>query len=277
MARVIYVEALDAEELAPYARLTDRRLRNDARYEGGLFIAEGVTVIGHALDAGFEPVSALMPARHINGKAAPLLGRLGDIPVYTAEDDVLRGLTGYEITRGVLCAMRRGAEKTASVVMAGARRIAVLEDIVDPTNVGAIVRSAAALGVDAILLSPRCCDIYHRRAVRVSMGSVFQIPWARLGRDDSDWPEKALRQVKDAGFTLAALALNARSVPLDRFAPPENGRLALTLGCEGFGLRPETVALCDVTVKIPMSRGVDSLNVAAASAVAFWETRVSEK
>ena len=266
---VIEITDLSAPELAPYARLTEAQLRARQAPEKGLFIAEGVKVIAHALDAGCEAVSLLMPRRHAEGKARALIGRCG-APVYTADEALLSTLTGYALTRGVLCAMRRPAPRGAEEVCADARRVTVLEDIVDPTNVGAILRSAAALGVDAALLTPGCCDPLNRRAVRVSMGTVFQIPWARLGEKRADWPERGLARLKDMGFKTAAMALDERAVSIDDPRLPAEDRLAIVLGTEGDGLSPATVAACDYTVRIPMRRGVDSLNVAAASAVAFW-------
>lgn len=266
MANIIVCDDLRSDALAPYARLTEGQLRN----QSGLFIAESGTVIGHALDAGVEPVSMLAERRHIEGKAAALIERLGDTPVYTAPDEVLETLTGYKLTRGVLCAMKRPAPADPASVLKHARRIAVLENIVDPTNIGTIFRNAAALGMDGILLSPACCDPLHRRAVRVSTGSVFQIPWARI---DTSWPAKGIKMLHDAGFTTAALALDQNSISIEDPLLKQADKLALILGTEGTGLMAETIALSDHTTLIPMYNGVDSLNVAAAAVVAFWELR----
>ena len=266
MPNIIEITDLNAPELDAYCRLTENQLKSRLRPENALFIAESPVVIGYALDAGYVPVSLLMERRHISGKAAALIERCGSIPVYTADEEVLARLTGYPLTRGVLCAMRRPAPKAVEAVCAGARRVAVLENIVDTTNIGAIFRSAAALGMDAVLLTPSCCDPLNRRAVRVSMGTVFQIPWARLDA----WPDGRLSAL---GFKTAAMALTDDSVSIDDPALMSEPRLAIVLGTEGDGLAASTIARCDYTVKIPMSHGVDSLNVAAASAVAFWQLR----
>ena len=268
MARVIEIEGLDAQELAPYRSLTGGQLRAE-----GLFIAESPEAIYHALRAGCQPVSLLMEARHIDGKAAEVIGMAGDVPVYTGRREVLCALTGYELTRGVLCAMRRPALPTAEAVCRGARRVAVLEGVVDPTNVGAIFRSAAALGMDAVLVTPTCCDPLSRRAIRVSMGTAFQVPWARIGTRAEDWPGEGLARLRGLGLKTVALALTDRSVSIDDPALLREERLALILGTEGDGLMPQTIAGCDYTARIPMAHGVDSLNVAAASAVAFWALR----
>ena len=267
MPNIIEITSLDHPALAPYVRLTEAQLRSKRDPSRALFIAESHKVIGHALDAGCQPVSFLMERRHLDGVSGTLLDRCPDTPVYTADREVLAKLTGYELTRGCLAAMGRPAPKTVAEVTRDARRVAVLDGIVDPTNVGAILRSAAALHMDAVLLSPTCCDPLHRRAVRVSMGTVFQIPWARL---DPDWPT----QLRALGIRSAALALTDRSVAVDDPALAAEARLALVLGTEGDGLSPAVIDACDYTVKIPMSHGVDSLNVAAAAAVAFWELRI---
>ena len=271
MAVIIEVADLAAPGLAPFVRLTGAQLRNKRNAERGLFIAESPKVIACALNAGYEPVSLLMERKHIEGDAREIVARCGEIPVYTAAREVLAGLTGYTLTRGVLCAMRRPALPGAEAVLAGTQRVAVLEGLADPTNVGAVFRSAAALGMDAVLVTPDCCDPLHRRAVRVSMGTVFQIPWTRLGTGHADWPHQGLERLRALGFRTAALALTDQSVSIDDPALAGEERLALVLGTEGDGLRPETVAGCDYTVKIPMAHGVDSLNVAAAGAVAFWQ------
>ena len=267
MPNIIEITDLDSPALDPYFRLTEAQLRNKRNPAEGIFIAESHKVIGHALDAGCEPLSFLMERRQIEGVSGALLDRCPDTPVYTADRETLAKLTGYELTRGCLCAMRRPEPKPMEEVVRHARRVAVLDGIADAANVGAILRSAAALHMDAILLSPTCCDPLHRRAVRVSMGTVFQIPWARL---EKNWPE----QLRSLGIRTAALALTDRSVSVDdpRLAAEE--RLALVLGSEGDGLSPAVIEACDYTVKIPMSHGVDSLNVAAAAAVAFWELRI---
>ena len=275
MANIIEITDLSAPALEPYCRLTEAQLRARQTPEKGLFIAEGVKVIGHALDAGCEPVSMLMPRRHAAGKARALVERCG-APVYVADDALLETLTGYALTRGVLCAMRRPALPAPEDICADARRVVVLENIVDPTNVGAIMRSAAALGVDAALLTPGCCDPLNRRAARVSMGAVFQIPWTRLGDTAADWPGRGLARLRAMGFATAAMALDSRAVTLDELALSAPDRLAVVLGTEGDGLAPSTIAACDMTVRIPMSRGVDSLNVAAAGAVAFWALRAEK-
>lgn len=274
MARV--VEIHDPARSGPdvYFRLTEPQLRSRAQPERGLFIAEGVKVIRCALDAGYEPVSFLAERRHIEGKARELLERAGDVPVYTGAPELLSTLTGYALTRGVLCALRRRPLPPAETVCAGARRLAVLEDVTDSTNVGAVFRAAAALGVDGVLLTPRCCDALCRRSVRVSMGTVFQLPWTRLDGDTAPWPQGGLALLRSLGFQTAALALDHRAVALDDPRLAEAERLALILGTEGDGLSAQTVAESDFTVRIPMARGVDSLNVAAAAAVAFWQLRV---
>ena len=273
MPEIIQIHDLSDPCLAPYARLTEAQLRSKQEPEKALFIAESVKVISHALDAGYEPVSLLMEEKHITGDAAELLSRCGDVPVYTAAREVLADLTGYALTRGVLCAMKRPALPTAQQVCQSARRVAILEGIVDPTNVGAIMRSAAALHMDAVLVTPTCCDPLHRRAVRVSMGTVFQVPWAYIGDKAADWPEKGLMQLKEMGFKTAALALTGDSVSIDDPQLMAEDKLAVILGTEGDGLSGRTIEGCDYTVLIPMAHGVDSLNVAAASAVAFWQLR----
>lgn len=271
MAHIIEISDLNAPELAPFALLTGRQMRSKRDPDRALFIAESPKVISCALDAGLTPVSLLMERRHIEGDARDILARCGEAPVYTADRAVLAALTGYELTRGVLCAFRRQARRSVEEVCAGARRIAVLEGIVDPTNVGALLRSAAGLGMDALLVTPTCCDPLHRRAVRVSMGTVFQLPWAVIGSEPSDWPGPGLEQLRALGFRTAALALTDHSLTPDDPALAREERLALILGTEGTGLSPATIAGCDYTVKIPMAHGVDSLNVHAAGAVAFWQ------
>lgn len=269
MPTIIEITDISAPELDVFARLTEAQLRSRRDPEQGMFIAESAKVIACALNAGCRPVSFLMERRQISGQGKELLEQYGDIPVYTADREVLEQLTGYQLTRGVLCAMRRPRVMAAETVCANARRVAVLENIVDPTNVGAIFRSAAALGMDGILLSPSCCDPLHRRAARVSMGTVFQIPWGYF----EAWPEQGLSLLKKQGFRTAAMALSDRAVSIDDPRLQAMEKLAVLLGTEGDGLAPETVATCDETVCIPMCHGVDSLNVAAASAVAFWQLR----
>ena len=271
MPNIIEITDFHAPELDPYARLTQNQLRNRLEPEKGIFIAESPKVIDRALDAGYEPVSLLMERRQITGPAAGILSRCGDAPVYTADRELLAALTGFELTRGVLCAFRRPAPRPVEELCRDARRVAVLEGIVDSTNVGAIFRSAAALNMDAILINPSCCDPLCRRAVRVSMGTVFQVPWGQLGDSPADWPEKGMDVLHALGFKTAAMALSDRSVSIDDEQLAREPKLAIVLGTEGDGLAASTIASCDYTVKIPMSHGVDSLNVAAASAVAFWQ------
>lgn len=274
MAQIVEITSLDQPGLEVYTSLTQAQLRNRLESEKGVFIAESPKVIARALEAGCQPLSLLMERRQIEGGAKEIVARCGDVPLYTADREVLAGLTGYTLTRGVLCALRRPALPTVEQLCAGATRLAVLENIVDSTNVGAIFRSAAALHMDAVLLSPTCCDPLNRRAVRVSMGTIFQIPWTRLGEDHTQWPEAGLRRLHDLGFETAAMALSDTAVSIDDPKLKAVQRLAIILGTEGDGLAHETIAGCDHTVCIPMSHGVDSLNVAAASAVAFWELRV---
>ena len=271
MADIREITDFGAPELDVYARLTEGQLKSRADLSKGLFIAESPNVILRALDGGCEPVSLLMERRHIEGQAREVVERCGDIPLYTAPLPVLTELTGFPLTRGVLCAMRRRPLPALEEVLSGARRIAVLEDIMNPTNVGAIFRSAAALGMDAVLLTPSCSDPLYRRAVRVSMGTVFQIPWTHIGEELTDWPHPGLERLRELGFKTAAMALRDDSVSIDDPTLMAEEKLAVVLGTEGEGLADGTIADCDYTVRIPMSHGVDSLNVAAASAVAFWQ------
>lgn len=271
MPNIIEITDFHAPELDPYARLTQNQLRNRLEPEKGIFIAESPKVIDRALDAGYKPVSLLMERKQITGPAAGILSRCGDAPVYTADRELLAALTGFELTRGVLCAFRRPAPRPVEELCKNARRVAVLEGIVDSTNVGAIFRSAAALNMDAVLINPSCCDPLCRRAVRVSMGTVFQVPWGQLGETPADWPEKGMDILHSLGFKTAAMALSDRSVSIDDEQLAKEPKLAIVLGTEGDGLAADTIASCDYTVKIPMSHGVDSLNVAAASAVVFWQ------
>ena len=265
---LIEITDFQAPELDVYARLTEAQLLNRFEPQKGMFIAESPKVIQRALDAGCEPVSILVEKNHMNEEATAAIQRCGDIPVYTSTLDVLTQLTGFQLTRGMLCAMRRPKLKSVEEVISGARRIAVLEDVQNPTNVGAIFRSAAALGMDAVLLTPACTNPLYRRSARVSMGTVFQIPWTYFDKG-TDWPA-LLRRL---GFKTAAMALREDSVTIDAPQLRSEEKLAVVLGTEGDGLAESTIADCDYTVLIPMSHGVDSLNVAAASAVAFWELR----
>ncbi|MDY4430841.1 RNA methyltransferase [Evtepia sp.] len=274
MPHIIEITDLAQPELDVFARLTEAQLRNRLEPEKGVFIAESPKVIQCALDAGLTPVSLLMERRHIQGQARDILARCGEIPVYTADRETLASLTGYPLTRGILCAMRRPKLPTVEALCTGARRLAVLEGIVDSTNVGAIFRSAAALGMDGVLLTPSCGDPLYRRAARVSMGTVFQSPWTRIGSQPADWPQSGLDKLRSLGFKTAAMALSDTSVSLEDPRLAAEDKLAIVLGTEGDGLAPATIAQCDYTVRIPMSHGVDSLNVAAASAVAFWQLRV---
>jgi tRNA G18 (ribose-2'-O)-methylase SpoU len=266
MREFIEITDFHAPELDVYARLTEAQLLNRFEPKKGMFIAESPKVIERALDAGCEPVSFLVERSHVNEEAAHAIDRCGDIPVYTAELPVLTQLTGFQLTRGMLCAMRRPPIKTLAEAVEGARRVCVLEDIQNPTNVGAIFRSAAALGMDAVLLTPACSNPLYRRSCRVSMGTVFQVPWAYLGEN---WVE----DLHELGFKTAAMALSDDSVSIDAPCLRQEEKLAVVLGTEGDGLKQTTITSCDYTVKIPMYHGVDSLNVAAASAVAFWELR----
>lgn len=263
---VIEITSLEHPGVEVFGTLTEAQLRNRIDPERGIFIAESPKVIRVALDAGYQPLALLCEQKHIAGDAADIILRAGDIPVYTGSRELLARLTGYTLTRGVLCAMRRPAPRTPEEVSRDARRVAVIHGVVDTTNIGAIFRSAAALGIDAILLSPDSCDPLNRRAVRVSMGSVFLVPWTWLPR-----PVSSLREM---GFRTAALALTDRSVPIDYPELKDVSRLAIVMGTEGDGLPAEVLSESDYVVRIPMWHGVDSLNVAAASAVAFWELRV---
>ena len=271
MPNVIEITSFEAPELDPYARLTEAQLLNRHNLKEGLFIAESPKVIHRALDAGYEPVSFLSERRHIEGQAKDVIARCGDIPVYTAEFDTLTKITGYKLTRGMLCAMRRKPLPSVEDICAGARRVAVLENIMNPTNLGAIFRSAAALNMDAVLLTPACSDPLYRRSARVSMGTVFQVPWTYIGEDMDVWPHPGMDRLRALGFKTAAMALSDDSVSIDDAALAAEEKLAIILGTEGDGLADTTIADCDYTVRIPMSHGVDSLNVAAASAVAFWQ------
>lgn len=282
MLNIIEIKDFNAQELDVYARLTEAQLLNKDHPEDGMFIAESPKVIGRALDAGYTPVSVLAEQRQLeeNDETRQVLGRYEntDIPIYTADFNVLAKLTGFKLTRGMLCAMRRRPLQNYLEMCLGKSRIAILENVMNPTNVGAIFRSAAALHMEAVLLTPGCSDPLYRRASRVSMGTVFQVPWTFI-QDENEircqreifWPKQAITELKQMGYKTAALALTDDSVSIDDPNLMQEERLAVILGTEGDGLMKETMGLCDYTVKIPMAQGVDSLNVAAASAVAFWQ------
>lgn len=282
MLNIIEIKDFNAPELDVYARLTEAQLLNKDHPEDGMFIAESPKVIGRALDAGYTPVSVLVEQRQLEGndETRQVLRRYEntDIPIYTADFDVLAKLTGFKLTRGMLCVMRRRPLQNYLELCAGKSRIAILENVMNPTNVGAIFRSAAALHMEAVLLTPGCSDPLYRRASRVSMGTVFQVPWTSI-QDENEircqreifWPKQAITKLKQMGYKTAALALTDDSVSIDDPNLMQEERLAVILGTEGDGLMQETMELCDYTVKIPMAQGVDSLNVAAASAVAFWQ------
>ncbi len=264
MANIIEINDFSAPELDIYARLTEVQLLNRREPEKGIFIAESPKVIERALNAGCVPISFLMESRHVENQAKDIIARCGDIPIYTAELDVLTQLTGFKLTRGMLCAMYRPKLPTVEDICRGARRVAVLEDVMNPTNVGAIFRSAAALGIDAVLLTSASSNPLYRRSIRVSMGTVFQVPWTFLD-------ERGIAQLRELGFKTAAMALCDDSLNIYDARLKAEERLAIVLGTEGDGLAAGTIADCDYTVRIPMSHGVDSLNVAAASAVAFYQ------
>ena len=268
MPEFIEVKSLSDEGVNVYSNLTEAQLRNRLEPSKGIFIAESPKVIKVALNAGYELISMLVDKDHIDGPARELLALCGDIPVYAAESDLLSQLTGYKLTRGALCAIRRPALSEPAELLKNARRAALLEGVVDATNIGAIFRSAAALNIDAVLLTGTCCDPLNRRSVRVSMGTVMQVPWAYIEDE-----QRFLSGASGLGFKTAAMALSDNSVSIDDPALSSEERLIIVLGAEGDGLCAQTIAACDYTVKIPMSHGVDSLNVAAASAVAFWELR----
>ena len=270
MSQIIEIKDFNAPELDVYARMTENQLLNRHEPEKGIFIAESPKVIERALDGGCVPLSFLVERRHLETQARELLERCPEVPVYTAEFDVLTQLTGFKLTRGMLCAMRRPKLPLPEEICRSAKRLVILENVVNPTNVGAIFRSAAALYMDGILLTPGCSNPLYRRAARVSMGTVFQVPWTFL--DDSfAWPEPGLQKLYSMGFKTAAMALREDSVSIDDPALRKEEKLAVILGTEGDGLASSTIADCDYTVRIPMSHNVDSLNVAAASAVAFWQ------
>lgn len=271
MPNIIEITDFEAPELDVYARLSENQLLNRHEPEKGLFIAESPKVIERALDAGCIPVSLLLERKHVEGQARDVISRCGNIPVYTSEFEVLTKLTGFKLTRGVLCAMRRPPLPSVEKICVGARRIAILENVMNPTNIGAIFRSAAALNIDAVLLTPACSNPLYRRAIRVSMGTVFQVPWTFLGSKAEEWPGPSIELLQRLGFKTAAMALSDDSIRIDDPRLRAVEKLAIILGTEGDGLAESTIADCNYTVRIPMSHGVDSLNVAAASAVAFWE------
>ena len=276
MANVIEIQDLSVPELAPYTQLTHAQLRSQREPEKGIFIAESTKVISCALRAGYRPLSFLTEGRHLPTLIQIIPERWSSVPIYTAPRETLSSLTGYALTRGVLCAMARPALPTPEEVCRTARRLAVLENITDSTNIGAIFRSAAALGMDGVLLSPSCCDPFYRRAVRVSMGTVLQIPWAWLTGDPFQWPQPGLSTLHTLGFSTVAMALTDRSISIDNPILTQADKLAIVLGSEGDGLSAETIARCDYTARIPMFHGVDSLNVAAAGAVIFWQLRARD-
>lgn len=270
MNNIIKITDLNIPELDIYARLTESQLLHYYEPNGGLFVAESPKVVTRALGAGCEPVSVLAEDKDIKGEAMEALAKCGDIPVYTAPFQVLAQLTGYKLTRGMLCAMKRPALPSMREICRDARRIVILENVMNPTNVGAIFRSAAALNMDGIILTKGCSDPLYRRSARVSMGTVFQIPWTYVDKEIS-WPKPGIHILKEMGFKTVAFALRNDSVSIDNPILLSEQKLAVIMGTEGDGLAAETMANCDYTVKIPMSHGVDSLNVAAASAVAFWQ------
>ena len=261
---IVEITSLDHPGVAPYCRLTEAQLRNRLNPDEGMFIAESPKVIKVAMDAGYMPVSMLCERKHIDGDAREILERCGDIDVYTGSREILASITGYTLTRGVLCAMRRKPLPSAAELCKDASRVAVIDGVVDTTNIGAIFRSAAALSIDAVLLTPTSCDPLNRRAIRVSMGNIFLMPWTWI--DDPS-------ELKALGFKTVAMALTDDSVPIDDATLCAESRLAIILGTEGDGLSHEAIASADYVARIPMARGVDSLNVAAASAVAFWQLR----
>lgn len=281
MSDFIKIDSFDAPELDVFVRLTGAQLRNKLEPEAGVFIAESPTVIDVALSAGAVPVALLTDERLINGAVSGIIEKLDryaqehgvDVPIYTAERSVLTGLTGFELTRGALCAMKRPRLPELDELLRDAHRVAVLEGIADSTNIGAVFRAAAALGIDAVLVTPTCCDPLCRRAVRVSMGTIFQVPWGRIGEKKADWPHPGIDMLRERGFKTVAMALTDDSVSIDDERLASEDKLAIVLGTEGDGLARLTIADCDYTAKIPMYHGVDSLNVASAGAVAFYALR----
>lgn len=271
MPNIIHIKDFSDPALDVYVRLTGAQLRNKLEPEKGIFIAESPTVIEVAMQGGCQPISLLTEERLINGAVTGIIEKCGDIPIYTADRDLLTKMTGFELTRGALCAMKRPALPSVEALLKNARRVAVLEEVADSTNIGALFRSAAALGIDAVLVTPTCCDPLCRRAVRVSMGTVFLVSWTKIGEKLADWPSKGFDLLHSFGFKTVAMALTDKTISIDDPTLKAEERLAIILGTEGTGLMKETIEGCDYTVKIPMKHGVDSLNVAAAGAVAFWE------
>lgn len=271
MANIIKIDSFSAPVLDVYARLTGAQLRNKLEPDKGIFIAESPTVIEVALNSGCEPISLLTDERLINGDVKNIIERCTDIPIYTAEREILKEITGFELTRGALSAMKRPKEKSVEELLSGAARVAVFENITDSTNIGALFRSAAAFEIDAVLVTPSCCDPLSRRAIRVSMGTVFQVPWGVIGEKKEDWPTPGVDILKSHGFKTVAMALSDNSVSIDDEKLLNEEKLAIILGTEGDGLSKSTIAASDYTAKIPMAHGVDSLNVAAAGAVAFYQ------
>ena len=274
MPDIIEITDLNDDRIGLFTRLTEAQLRNRLEPEKGIFIAESAKVVRLALEMGCKPVAYLMERRQLTNQGREFIENAGSVPIFTADDEVLEGLTGYRLYRGVLAAMRRPKLPSVDEVLKNAHRVAVLEGIVDSTNIGAIFRSAAALNVDAVLVTANCGDPLYRRAVRVSMGTVFQVPWARIGETNEDWPERGLEKLRNLGFKSAAMALSDDSVSIDDERLNKEEKLCIVFGTEGDGLAKETIARCDYTVRIPMAHGVDSLNVASAAAVAFWQLRI---
>lgn len=274
MPDIIEITDLNDDRIGLFTRLTEAQLRNRLEPEKGIFIAESAKVVRLALEMGCKPVAYLMERRQLTNQGREFIENVGSVPIFTADDEVLEGLTGYRLYRGVLAAMRRPKLPSVDEVLKDAHRVAVLEGIVDSTNIGAIFRSAAALNVDAVLVTANCGDPLYRRAVRVSMGTVFQVPWTRIGETNEDWPERGLERLRSLGFKSAAMALSDDSVSIDDERLNKEEKLCIVFGTEGDGLAKETIARCDYTVRIPMAHGVDSLNVASAAAVAFWQLRM---
>ncbi len=272
MKNIVKIEDFSRPELDVFVRLTGAQLRSKLKPEKGIFIAESPEVIRVAMDAGIEPISLLTDERLINSAVESIIEKLDEnTPIYSATGEVLTGLTGFSLTRGALCAMKRPMLRSVEEILAGAKRVVVLEEVADSTNIGALFRSAAALNIDAVLITPTCCDPLCRRAVRVSMGTVFQVPWTKIGENHKDWVKNGIPKLKSLGFKTVAMALTDNSVSIDDEQLCSEEKLAIILGTEGTGLKKETIAACDYTAKIPMSHGVDSLNVACAGAVAFWQ------
>ena len=271
MARITKVDSIDASELDVYVRLTEAQLKNKLNPESSIFIAESPTVIEVAIQGGCVPVSFLTDERLLGESVTKIADKYPDIPMYVATRDELTRLTGFELTRGMLAAMRRPTPRTPEEVCNGKGRIAVLEGVTDTTNIGAIFRSAAAIGIDAVLITPNCCDPLNRRAVRVSMGTVFLVPWAKIGKDNEDWEKNGQKILNELGYKTVSMALRDNTVDIDDDALKREEGLTIILGTEGTGLMQSTIDRSDYTVKIPMANGVDSLNVGAAAAIAFWE------